>query len=40
MNKVVDIYLPLDSRETANREVWPVAVRQTVELVRVIKKCG
>ena len=40
MNKVVDIYLPLDSRETANREVWPVAVRQTVELVQVIKKCG
>ena len=40
MNKVVDIYLPLDSRETANKEVWPVAVRQTVELVQVIKKCG
>lgn len=40
MNKIVDIYLPLDSRETANRKVWPGAVRQTVELVRVIKKCG
>jgi len=40
MNKVVDLYLPLDSRETANREVWPVAVRQAVELVQVIKKCG
>src|SRR4030042_1811696 len=40
MNKVVDIYLPLDSRKTANREGWPGAVRQTVELVKVIKKCG
>ncbi len=40
MSKVVDIYLPLDSRQTANKEVWPVAIRQTVELVRVIKKCG
>ncbi len=40
MKKVVDIYLPLDSRPTANQEVWPVAVRQAVELVRVIKKCG
>jgi len=40
MSKLVDIYIPLDSRETANREVWPVAVRQLVELIRVIKKCG
>ncbi|HUU38417.1 MAG TPA: hypothetical protein VMW46_09480 [Candidatus Desulfaltia sp.] len=40
MNKVVDIYLPLDSRPAANKEVWPVAIRQTVELVQVIKKCG
>jgi len=40
MKKVVDLYLPLDSRPAANKEVWPVAVRQTVELVRVIKKCG
>lgn len=40
MKKVVDIYLPLDSRPTANKEVWPVAVRQAVELVKVIKKCG
>jgi len=40
MNRVVDIYLPLDSRKTANRIVWPVAVRQTAELVRVIRKCG
>jgi L-fucose isomerase len=40
MRKVVDIYIPLDSRPAAIKEVWPVAVRQTVELVRVIKKCG
>ncbi len=40
MKKVVDIYLPLDSRPTANKAVWPVAVRQTVDLVKVIKKCG
>jgi len=40
MSKLVDIYIPLDSRATANREVWPVAVRQLVELIRVIKKCG
>jgi len=40
MNKTVDIYLPLDSRETANREVWPVAQRQLRELIKVIKACG
>jgi L-fucose isomerase-like protein len=40
MNKTVDIYLPLDSREGANRVVWPVAKRQLKELVQVIKKCG
>jgi L-fucose isomerase-like protein len=40
MNKTVDIYLPLDSRETANREVWPVAGRQLRELIKVIKACG
>ncbi|MFZ2054595.1 MAG: hypothetical protein WAU81_10400 [Candidatus Aminicenantales bacterium] len=40
MRKIVDIYLPLDSRPAANKEVWPVAIRQTVEVVRVIKKCG
>ena len=40
MNKVVDIYLPLDSREDANRAVWPVAARQLKELVKVIAKCG
>jgi L-fucose isomerase len=40
MSKTVDIYLPLDSREAANKVVWPVAVRQLKELTRVIKKCG
>lgn len=40
MNKVVDIYMPLDSREEPNAEVWPVAVKQLEELVNVIKKCG
>jgi hypothetical protein len=40
MKKVVDIYLPLDSREAANREVWPVAIGQVADLVRVIKRCG
>ncbi len=40
MRKIVDIYLPLDSRPAANKEVWPVAIRQAVELIRVIKKCG
>jgi L-fucose isomerase-like protein len=40
MAKIVDIYIPLDSREAANRAVWPVAIRQLVELSRVIRKCG
>lgn len=40
MSKIVDIYLPLDSRPAANREVWPIATRQLKELVKVIKSCG
>ena len=40
MNKVVDIYMPLDSRDEPNAEVWPVAKRQVEELIKVIKKCG
>jgi L-fucose isomerase len=40
MNKVVDIYLPLDSRDAANRAIWPVATRQLKELIKVIRKCG
>ncbi len=40
MNKVVDIYLPLDSRDTANAEVWPVTEKQLKKLIDVIKGCG
>ncbi len=40
MGKVVDIYLPLDSRDTANAEVWPVTALQLKELVSVIENCG
>jgi L-fucose isomerase-like protein len=40
MNKVVDIYLPLDEREGPNNEVWPVTQRQLAELVRVVEQCG
>jgi L-fucose isomerase len=40
MSKVVDIYLPLDSRDTANAEVWPVTEKQLKELVSVIEDCG
>ncbi|MFQ6069380.1 MAG: L-fucose/L-arabinose isomerase family protein [Candidatus Aminicenantales bacterium] len=40
MRKVVDIYLPLDSREEPNRIVWPVTKKQLKELTRVIEKCG
>ncbi len=40
MGKVVDIYLPLDSRDTANDEVWPVTEKQLRELASVIKECG
>ncbi|MGD9345676.1 MAG: hypothetical protein PVH84_07425 [Candidatus Aminicenantes bacterium] len=40
MNKVVDIYLPLDSRDTANAEVWPVTEKQLKQLVSVIEDCG
>jgi L-fucose isomerase len=39
MSKVVDIYLPLDSRDTANDEVWPVTEKQLKELVSVIEEC-
>jgi L-fucose isomerase len=40
MSKVVDIYLPLDSRDTANDEVWPVTAKQLQNLVSVIEECG
>lgn len=40
MRKVVDIYLPLDEREEANRIVWPVAKRQLKELIAAVRKSG
>ena len=40
LNKIVDIYLPLDAREAPNRTVWPVATAQLGELVKVVGKCG
>ncbi len=40
MSKIVDIYLPLDSRDSANAEVWPVTTKQLQELVKVIDRCG
>lgn len=39
-SKVVDIYLPLDERESANRAVWPVATQQLQQLIKVIGDCG
>ena len=40
MAKVVDLYLPLDSRDEPNQVIWPVAMRQLKEIVAVIQKCG
>jgi len=40
VSKVVDIYIPLDSRDSANAEVWPVAKTQLGRLVEVVKSCG
>ena len=40
MKKIVDIYLPLDSRPAANAEVWPVAMRQMEDITRVVRGCG
>lgn len=40
MSKVVDIYMPLDSRPEPNAEIWPVAQKQLSELIQAIKKCG
>lgn len=40
LNKTVDLYLPLDSRDEPNAEVWPVAQKQLKELIEVINKCG
>jgi L-fucose isomerase len=39
-NKIVDVYMPLDSRDAPNAEIWPLAARQLKELVEVIRKLG
>ncbi len=39
-NKTVDIYMPLDSRDAPNAEIWPLAAGQLGELVRVIRNLG
>jgi L-fucose isomerase len=39
-NTIVDIYLPLDSRDEPNAAVWPVAKKQLRELVQVVKASG
>jgi hypothetical protein len=40
MKKIVDIYIPLDERESAIAEVWPVAQKQLKDIVTVVKACG
>ena len=40
MDKLVDIYLPLDSRDEPNAEVWPVITKQLQQLLQVIEACG
>lgn len=40
MSKVVDLYMPLDSRSEPNAVVWAVAVEQVKQLARVIESCG
>ncbi len=40
MEKIVDIYLPLDSRDEPNAEVWPVTTQQLSHLIQVIKDTG
>ncbi|MGD2246261.1 MAG: hypothetical protein PVI11_06930 [Candidatus Aminicenantes bacterium] len=40
MQKIADIYMPLDSREGPNKEIWPVAQKQLEQVIRVIEKCG
>lgn len=40
MNKIVDIFLPLDSREEPNEQIWPVAQSQLENITKVIKQCG
>lgn len=40
MSRTTDIYMPLDSREGPNREIWPVAKTQLGHIIKVIDKCG
>ncbi len=40
MQKTVDIFLPLDSRDEPNAEVWPVTQQQLSHLIQVIKDSG
>jgi hypothetical protein len=40
ITKIVDIYVPLDSRKEANKAVWPVAKKQLGHLVNTIYRCG
>lgn len=40
MKKIVDIYIPLDSRKGTNEKIWPMALIQLKEVLEVIKKCG
>jgi L-fucose isomerase-like protein len=40
MANVVDLYLPLDARDEANRTVWPVATAQVKQLTAAIERCG
>ncbi len=40
MNKIADIYIPLDSRAEPNKQVWPIATKQLREFIKVIKRCG
>src|SRR5476651_2495889 len=40
MGKTCDIYLPLDERDKPNEIVWPVAMKQLKEIVKVVEKCG
>ena len=40
MSPIVDIYLPLDSRDAPNAAVWPIAQGQLAELVKVVRAAG
>ncbi len=40
MNKIVDIYMPLDQRQVCCDIVWPVAKQQLQHLITIIEKLG